>query len=224
MAHLVLIEDDDLLRQELILSLTKAGYKVTGLAQVREPEAELASLKPDLVILDLGLPGLSGLQLCSWFKAGSTVPVLVLTARDSLKDELKALDLGAADYLTKPCHPERLLARIKNLLELSSPYRQTCRAGQLFLDTSSGKLTWHDHVSLLPETENKLLACLIRAYPAAVAGADILEQVWGTEHYLDENILAVNLTRLRKKLRAAGPGLAIQAVRGSGYRLEVAGK
>ena len=116
MAKIVVVEDDVYMREELLNLLEKSGYDTIGLSDFENAVSEIAAYFPDLILLDINLPFRSGFEICKELKAKQIGTVLVLTARDKLQDELHALDLGADDYLTKPCNMSRLLARIKNLL------------------------------------------------------------------------------------------------------------
>jgi DNA-binding response OmpR family regulator len=108
---IIVIEDDIYLREELVNTFVKKGYSVSSISSFDAPEKEILNNNPDLAVLDINLPGKSGFELCKWLKARASFPILILTARDTLSDELYALGLGADDFLTKPCHPDRLIAR-----------------------------------------------------------------------------------------------------------------
>src|SRR5690625_3435768 len=124
MVRIVIVEDDSLMREELIDILQKAGFEAVAISNFRQTVAQIASLAPDLVLLDINLPEQSGFDICKSLKSKGIGPILMLTSRDKLQDELHGLDLGADDYLTKPCNRDRLLARIQNLLKIG---RASCR-------------------------------------------------------------------------------------------------
>jgi len=117
MKHIAVVEDEDMMREELEDILQKAGYQTSGITDFENAAAAILAASPDLVLLDLNLPGMGGFQICRELKQKSSIPVLVLTSRDQLQDELHALDLGADEFLTKPCRKERLLARVSNVLK-----------------------------------------------------------------------------------------------------------
>lgn len=223
MSRIVIVEDDRYLREELLHTFEKAGYDAAAPASFEAVEAEVAALRPDLVVLDVNLPGKSGYDLCRSLKAKSSFPILILTARDTLADELTALGLGADDFLAKPCHPDRLLARAARLLQTWHRLRSLLSAGPLTLDTDTYKLTWRGRVLLLPETEGKILRFLMERCPDTVGRGELFSAVWGTDEFVDENILQVNMSRLRKNLAGIGLGDAVKNIRGKGYVLEVAG-
>lgn len=221
MPRIIIVEDDVYLRDELIHTFQKAGYDASGPSEFEAIEEELAKLKPDLLILDVNLPGKTGYELCKSLKVKSSFPILILTARDTLSDELTALGLGADDFLTKPCHPDRLLARVERLLQTYDKLRSILQIGALSLDTDTYKLIYADKVLILSETEGKIMKLLMEQYPGTVEKSKLFRTVWGTEEFVDENILQVNMSRLRKNLSDVGMDGIIRNIRGKGYELEV---
>lgn len=220
MPRIAIVEDNRYLREELVSIFRKRGYAAWGITEFSSVEEQLLEKSPDLAVLDVGLPGKSGYELCKSLKARASFPILILTARDTLSDELTALGLGADDFLPKPCHPDRLLARVERLLQTYGNVRPVIQAGEIFLDTETYKLIYRGNSLVLPETEGKILKALIAGCPGLVSRGEIFFSVWGTEEYVDENILQVNMTRLRRDLAEIGLGDRIKTVRGQGYRLE----
>lgn len=221
MSKIVVIEDDLYLREELVNTFLKKGYSVSSIASFATPEQEILDSKPDLVVLDINLPGKSGFELCKWLKARAAFPILILTARDTLSDELYALGLGADDFLTKPCHLGRLIARVERLLQTYGKMRNLVQVKELTLDTDTYKVIWGNSHVILSETEGKILQVLIEQYPSIVNKQELFFALWGGDEYVDENILQVNITRLRKNLDIIELRNIIQTVRGQGYYLEV---
>ena len=221
MSKIIIIEDDIYLREELVNTFVKKGYSVSSIPSFDAPEKEILNSNPDLAVLDINLPGKSGFELCKWLKARTSFPILILTARDTLSDELYALGLGADDFLTKPCHPDRLIARAERLLQTYGKVRNLVQAGDLILDIDTYKVIWKNAHVVLSDTEGKILQVLLERYPAIVSKQDLSLVLWGGDEYVDENILQVNMTRLRKSLDVIGLRDMIQTVRGQGYRLEV---
>lgn len=221
MSKIVIIEDDIYLREEIVNTFAKKGYSVSSISSFAMPEQEILDINPDLAVLDINLPGKSGFELCKWLKARATFPILILTARDALSDELYALGLGADDFLTKPCHPDRLIARAERLLQTYGKMRSLVQVGELSLDTETYNVIWRNAHVALPETEGKILQILLQQYPRIVYKEDLFSKLWGGDKYVDENILQVNITRLRKRLDVIGLRDIVQTVRGQGYRLEV---
>ena len=223
MPRIIIVEDDIYLREELIHTFQKAKYDAIGLSEFENVEDHLMKQKPDLVILDVNLPGKTGYELCKSLKVKSSFPILILTARDTLPDELTALGLGADDFLTKPCHPDRLLARTERLLQTYGKMRSILQIGAVSLDTDTYKLVFLDKVLILSETEGKIMKLLMEQFPSAVEKSELFRNVWGTEEFVDENILQVNMSRLRKNLSDFGMDGIIRNIRGKGYVLEVDG-
>ena len=182
----------------------------------------IISYSPDLILLDINLPFYSGFELCKELKSKQLGTVLILTARDRLQDELHALGLGADDYLTKPCNMERLLARIKNLLR-----RTEEQVGQgllnvqgFLLDPNTFTLYIGKTSYILPKNEGKILLTLLKNAPNIVTKEELYNILWGTDEFIDDNALQVNLVRLRKTLARFGLEQRIETVRGQGYRMK----
>lgn len=221
MSNILVIEDDVYLREELVDTFARKGYSVSSISSFDAPEQDILNYDPDLVILDINLPGKSGLELCKWLKARTSFPILILTARDNLSDELYALGLGADDYLTKPCHSDRLIARAKRLLKTYGKVQNLIQVGELMLDVDTYKVIWKSTHIILTETEGNILKVLMEEYPSIVSKHKLILELWGDEQYVDDNILQVNMTRLRKSLEQINLRNIIQTVRGKGYQLEV---
>ena len=160
-----------------------------SISSFQSPEQEIINSHPSLVVLDINLPGKSGFELCKWLKGRCSFPILILTACDTLEDELNALGLGADDYLTKPCHPERLLARAVRLLDTYRKVPDLLQIGDLSFDTETCKVMWKNDSLTLPETEGRLLKLLMEQAPAIVSKDYIAMEIWGGTEYVDENIL-----------------------------------
>jgi DNA-binding response OmpR family regulator len=220
-ATIVIVEDDVFLREELQSMLRKEGYAVQTISSFNHTLEEIVALHPSLVLLDLNLPGESGFILCRSLKAQGIGPILVLTSRNHLQDELHALDLGADDYLTKPCHPSRLLARVEKLLDLYKNMRSLLNAGSFQLDENTYEIISGNESLILPENEGKILRELLVKSPEVVSKDYLFQNLWGTSKYVDENILQVNMTRLRKDLEKLGLADCIETVRGKGYRMKL---
>ena len=221
MAEIMVVEDDIYLREEIVNICVKKGYSVSSISSFNDPENEIIEAKPDLIILDLNLPGKSGFELCKILKMKTSSPILILTACDTLSDEIKALGLGADDFLTKPCQPDRLIARVERLLEIYKRMRNIICAEELLWDIDTGKVIFRGIEIVLPETEGKILRILIEHYPNIVSQKELIQSLWGGSEFVDENILQVNMARLRKKLSDAGLKNMIGTARGKGYYVEV---
>ena len=212
MKRIAVVEDEKLMREELVELLGKSGYEAVEICDFSNVAGQLITLSPDLVVLDLNLPGTGGFQICRDVKQKSSIPVLVLTSRDQMKDELHALDLGADEYLTKPCRRERLLARISNVLKRYEGRSNLLEGADFLLDRQTYTLYIHNSSVILPKNQGMLLEIFLSRRDEIVKKEDLCMALWGTTEFIDENALQVNLTRLKMRQK-------IVPVRGVGYRL-----
>lgn len=176
-------------------------------------------MAPDLILLDLNLPRTSGFQICREIKQKSAIPVLVLTSRDQLRDELHALELGADEYLTKPCRKERLLARISNVMKRYEGRSNLLEGAGFLLDRLTYTLYIDNYSVILPKNQGKLLEVFLLHRNETVTKEELCLAVWGTVEFIDENALQVNLTRLKKTMAGLNMRQQILPVRGVGYQL-----
>jgi DNA-binding response OmpR family regulator len=215
----VVAEDDPHIADLLNMYLRNAGYRV--LLQSDGPSAleAVAARNPSLVILDIGLPGLDGLEVCRRIRAISKVPVLFLTARDDEIDRVLGLELGADDYVTKPFSPRELVARVKAILRRSeAPVDDALilTVGEVVVDLTRREARVGDQPVALATREFDLLAHLARNRGVALSRQQLLDSVWGADWYGDDRTVDVHVRQLRKKL---GDGLPLATVWGVGYRL-----
>lgn len=218
-AKVTIVEDDEWMREELFDILQKAGYEVVAITDFHNVVAQIVTLVPDLILLDINLPEQSGFEICKGLNSKGIGPILMLTSRDKLQDELHGLSLGADDYLIKPCNRDRLLARIENLLRRFSRQPGLIDGGSFSLDPNTYTLYKGSESLLLSANEGKILLALVRNRPKTVSKSTLSKLLWGTDQYIDENALQVNLTRLRKTLRQLNLENQIETIRGQGYRL-----
>ena len=215
--RVLLVEDDPKLRAQLRSGLEEAGYAVDEADNGRDGHHLGACEAFDAVILDLGLPMLDGISvLKQWREAGQTLPVLILTARDSWHEKVAGIDAGADDYLTKPFHIEELLARVRALIRraqgLASPLLQ---CGALALDTRSRRVSLDGQPVSLTSHEFRLLSYLMHRSGSVVSRTELTEHLYAQDFDRDSNTIEVFVGRLRRKL----PPDTIETVRGMGYRL-----
>jgi two-component system, OmpR family, response regulator MprA len=221
MAARVLVVDDD----RRITALLRRALAYEGYAVELAPDGTRGLLAarerpPDLVILDVMMPGVDGLEVCRRIHAGSDVPILMLTARDGVPDRVTGLDAGADDYLVKPFALEELLARVRALLRRrDGPAGGVVSYGDLQLDLARREARRGKRTIDLTTKEFELLALFLR-HPRQVLTRDvIMDQVWGYEFGGDANVLEVYVGYLRNKLEDGGEARLIQTVRGAGYVL-----
>lgn len=219
MKRIAVVEDEIFMREELSDILHKAGYEVEEIREFGNAADTLLALSPDLILLDLNLPETSGFQICREIKRKSSLPVLVLTSRDQMRDELHALDLGADEYLTKPCRKERLLARISNVLKRYEGRSNLLEGPDCLLDRLTYTLYIHNRSVILPKNQGKILEIFLIHREETVSKEELFLALWGTTEFIDENALQVNLTRLKKTMSGLGMRQQIVPVRGVGYRL-----
>lgn len=161
MKRIAVVEDEVYMREELCSMLKKAGDSVLEITAFEDVGEQLTAINPDLVILDLNLPEISGFQICRDLKQKTSIPVLVLTSRDQMADELHALRLGADEYLTKPCRKERLLARITNILKRYEGRHNLLEGQGFLLDRGTYTLYINNTSVVLPKNQGKLLEALL---------------------------------------------------------------
>lgn len=217
MKNIIIVEDDKILYRELEKLFKNQGYEVSTVTSFKNAHKEIEKINPDLVIQDINLPDTNGFIICKYLKENTSIPVLMLTGRDTLEDEIESLNLGADEYLTKPCNPARLIARARKLMKIYEKLRDVIMVGDVALDISSYKLAYKDDYVVFPMTEGEILKKLMEECPNPVSKDELLEEIWSSK-YIDENILQVNLTRIRKKLKAIGLKDAIVNVRSVGYK------
>jgi DNA-binding response OmpR family regulator len=223
----VLVVDDEEHIVELArLYLSRDGYQVASVNDGALAIEEFNRAKPDLVVLDVMLPGVDGLTICREIRARSQVPILMLTARDEVTDKVVGLELGADDYLTKPFHPQELVARAKALLrrtrqEPDQP--EVIRAGRLEIDLGRHEVRHGEARVQLRPKEFDLLALLARHPGRVYQRAELLDLVWGYDFPGYTRTVDVHVQQVREKLAAAGVSdPSIDTVWGVGYRLELA--
>ncbi|HEB64268.1 MAG TPA: response regulator transcription factor [Chloroflexi bacterium] len=218
--RILVIEDDEAIVRFVRRGLAYENYEVEvatdGLTGLQKAQQD----PPDLVVLDLMLPGLDGMEVCRRLRAGSNVPILILTARDSVNDRVMGLDMGADDYMVKPFNLDELLARIRALLRRTKPaVPQVLRFADLELDTGTRQARRGERTITLTSKEYDLLE-LFLLHPRQVLTRDfIFDRVWGYDFGGASNIIEVYMRYLRQKLEEGGEPRLLHTVRGVGYVL-----
>lgn len=223
MKKIVIVEDELFMREELVSILQKEGYDTCCITNFINTAEKILKESPDLVLLDLNLPGVTGFEICKEIKIKSTTPILILTSRDQLRDELHALGLGADEYLTKPCNKDRLIARISNLLRRYEDRNYFLEIKGVKLDLQTYTMYVNDKSIVLTENQGKIMELLLLNQGNVVTKEMLFEKIWGTKDYIDENALQVNMTRLKKTINNLNMKYEITTVRGKGYNLVAIG-
>jgi two-component system OmpR family response regulator len=215
--RILVVEDDANLNRQLKDALTEGGYAV-DVAFDGEEGHFLGETEPyDAVILDIGLPHMDGLSVLEeWRRAGRTMPVLLLTARDRWSDKVQGIDAGADDYVAKPFHMEEILARMRALVRRAAGHSSNeITAGSVRLDVKAGKVTVDGHAVKLTSHELRLLSYLMHHKGKVISRTELTEHLYDQDFDRDSNTIEVFVGRLRKKL----PEDCIQTVRGLGYQI-----
>jgi two-component system phosphate regulon response regulator PhoB len=223
---ILIVDDEAAIRDMVCLALRQADYECLQAADAQQAQEQLQRELPDLVLLDWMLPGTSGVEFARRLRREKTtahLPIIMLTARAQEEDKVKGLDTGADDYVTKPFSPRELLARIKALLRRSAPLAVDLpvEIDGLSLDPGTHRVQARGREIELGPTEFRLLHFFM-THPERVHSRErMLDNVWGTNVYIDERTIDVHIRRLRKALATSGHDRMIQTVRGAGYRLSV---
>lgn len=217
--RILIVDDDARIRDILKRQLSYEGYQVALAGDSHEAFAEVSADPPDLVLLDLMLPGMDGLEICRRLRQVDDIPILMLTARGALEDKVGGLDSGADDYLVKPFQPEELLARVRALLRRRQPQSGALKFGVLTVDPSARQVWVEERAVELSSKEFDLLELLMRHPRQVLTRETFYDRVWGYDFSGESNILEVYIRYLRSKLEAAGCPHYIQTVRGVGYVL-----
>ena len=218
MRKILIIEDDEDLREGLAFSLQMDGYEIRCAGTKREGLDRIRGESFDLVLLDCNLPDGSGFDLCTQIGAGETIPVFMLTARNTEMDEVKALELGVADFMSKPFSLAVLKARIRKILNSSAPDMRLVSGG-ITVDRDGCRVYRRDEEIILSRVEYQLLLYLMENRNRVLSKEQILEHVWDSQgKFVDENTLSVNIRRLRAKIEEdPGHPARIRTVHGIGY-------
>jgi len=213
-ARVLVVEDAEAIRAAVVAALTAAGYGAAGRADGRTLEEDLAHFRPDLVVLDVMLPGRDGFALLDVVRRSSDAGVVMLTARDAVDDRLRGLGGGADDYVVKPFVLAELVARVTAVLRRMGRTPATVEIGDLLIDATAGQVRRAGRPIELTATELRLLDYLAAQRGRVVGKGQILTGVWGYTDY-DPNLVEVHVSALRRKLGTA----TIETVRGAGYRI-----
>ena len=216
----LVVEDDEEIAQVLQRSLRLEGYEVRVAGDGEAALDQSAAFNPDLVILDLGLPKLDGMEVARRLRSADDVPILMLTARDALEARVEGLDAGADDYLVKPFERQELLARLRALLRRRPPRGSaSVVVGDLALNPDTHEVSRGGREIDLTQREFELLEYLMRNERIVVPRQRLLEEVWGYDPFATTNTIEVFVSNLRRKLESGGEARLLHTIRGAGYVL-----
>ncbi len=221
-ATILVVDDEPNITQLLKLYLSRSGFQVETAANGEDALRKTRALRPDLIVLDLKLPDIDGLEVCRRVRAESDIPLIMLTARDEDIDKIVGLEMGADDYITKPFNPREVLARVRAVLRRAEGRLRAdgpIRLGDLVIDINRREVFIGDQPVQLRAKEFDLLAALARNAGIVLDRDRLLNQVWGYDFSGDTRTVDVHIAWLRQKL--AGSRVEIQTVRGAGYKLVV---
>lgn len=222
MPKILIIEDDEKLREELKIFLNKNGYKATTLTTFDNTIQDILQTNPDLILLDINLPNTDGEYICKEIRKQSNMPIIIVTSRDSELDELLSINNGADHYITKPFNIQILLAKIGLLLRRTNMQEVNDKidAKDFILNTSNNTIEKDGKIIELTKNEYKILKYLVQNRGKIVSREDIMECLWESESFIDDNTLTVNITRLRNKLEELELKELLETKRGQGYILK----
>ena len=222
MSKIMIIEDNQNIKKELIDFLMRYGYEAYAPTDFENIVKIALKDQPDLILLDINLPYYDGHYICREIRKEKNIPIIIVTSRDSEMDEIMSMNLGADDFVTKPYNTQILLARIAAVL------RRTIGNNSVFeivehkglkLNITNGSVNYNENKADLTKNEMKILHCLMKNKECIVSREDLMDYLWNSDLYVDDNTLSVNVTRLRKKLQEIGFKDGIETKRGLGYIL-----
>lgn len=227
MQKILIIEDDPKIAAHLKNFTEKYGYMASIVNDFDDIMKQFRAEQPDLVLLDINLPAFDGYYWCRQIRLESICPVLFISARTGEMDQVMALENGGDDFITKPFHPDIVMAKIRSQLRRAYG-AYAAKQEERVLDLSGLKLYperfelhFQGEQTRLTKKESDILESLLDRYPRVAGREDLLEKLWDDQTYVDENTLNVNITRVRKKLQEIGIEQAVETVRGAGYRLQI---
>jgi two-component system response regulator RegX3 len=225
MTSILIVEDEQSLSEPLAYLLEREGYETTIAADGVAAVAEFERNGADLVLLDLMLPGLSGTEVCREIRTRSTVPIIMLTAKDSEIDIVVGLELGADDYVTKPYSTRELLARIRAVLrrriEVDDDHEAILEAGSVRMDVERHTVSVDGNETAMPLKEFELLELLLRNSGRVLTRGQLIDRVWGADYFGDTKTLDVHIKRIRSRIeKVPSEPTMLVTVRGLGYRFE----
>lgn len=223
MARILIVEDDKKLRNELEIFLNNNGYQAYSLETFENTISDILNMNPDLILLDINLPGADGQYICKELRKKSNMPIIIITSRDNELDELLSINYGADHYITKPFNIQILLAKITSILRrtnIIADIGDKIDAKDFILNISKSTIEREDKWVELTKNEFRILKFLVQNREKIVSREEIMECLWDNESFVDDNTLTVNINRVRTKLEDLGLKELLETKRGQGYMLK----
>lgn len=217
MEKIFIIEDDLKIREELSLFLSRNGYTCETTDNFKNILESVMSSNAQLILLDINLPYVDGYHICKEIRKTSDIPIIVVTSRNSDLDELMSMNFGADDFVTKPYNTQILLARIQSVLRRTTQTSEQLQVKGLTLNLSDASVSYKSQKMELTKNEMKILHLLMSQEGSIVKRDDIMDVLWQSNEFVDDNTLTVNVNRLRKKLESIGVEEFLKTKRGQGY-------
>lgn len=216
---IAIIEDNEKIRNELSEFLSKYNYEIYAPTKFDTIIEDILMQKPHFILLDINLPIFDGFYICREIRRASNIPIMIVTSRDSEIDELMSMNLGADDFITKPYNTQILLARISSILKrtYNNDTNDAISHNKLTLQLSKSIIIYNDKEIDLTKNELKILHVLMKNKGKIIPRDDIMNELWQSDEFVDDNTLTVNINRLRKKLDIIGAAEYIITKRGQGY-------
>lgn len=222
MQKILIVEDDEKLRNELEIFLKNNGYETETIKTFDNTINDILKINPDLILLDINLPGVDGEYVCKEIRKQSDMGIIIVTSRDNELDELLSINYGADHYITKPFNIQILLAKINSLLRrtnISNEVKDKIDAKDFILNIANSTIEKDGKIIELTKNEYKILKYLTQNRGKIISREDIMDNLWESESFIDDNTLSVNITRLRGKLEELNLKGIIETRRGQGYIL-----
>lgn len=222
MQKILIVEDDEKLRSELEIFLNNNGYQTELLKTFNNTIDDILKINPNLILLDINLPGADGEYICKEIRKQSNMPIIIITSRDNEIDELLCINYGADHYITKPFNIQILLAKIGAVLRRTNnvEIKDKIDARDFILNISNSTIQKENKIIELTRNEYKILKYLVENRGKIVSREEIMDCLWESESFIDDNTLSVNITRLRNKLEELNLKELIETRRGQGYILK----
>lgn len=214
---ILIVEDEEKLREELKIFLESNGYQVETVKEFQNIDTNIFKINCDLILLDINLPFINGEYLLKEIRKKSNLPIIMITSKNTELDELLSISLGADDFITKPFNPQILLARINRLLTRNNNRSETIKYKNALIDVSKSLIETEHSKENLTRNELKILTYLLENKGTIVSRDDLINYLWDSDEYIDDNTLTVNINRLRTKLASLGLKDVIITKRSQGY-------